>query len=58
MFNGPFSAIILEYFDGSCGDNYLLGTIFPYLESLHFSKYGVLTVFVWDNPFSSIRSIN
>jgi hypothetical protein len=30
-------AIVLEYFDGSFGDNYLLGTIMPYLESLHFS---------------------
>jgi hypothetical protein len=42
MFNEPYSAIILEFFDGLCGENhYFLETIFPYLESLHFSQDSV-----------------
>jgi len=58
MFNGPYIGISLEFFDGLHGhDNYLLGTIFPYLESFHSSEYGVST-FVQHNPFSRIRCIS
>ncbi len=58
LFNGSFSAIFLEFFDNFCGDDhYLLGTIFPYLESLHFSKYGAST-FVQHNLFGRIKYIN
>ncbi len=58
MFNGSYIGVFLEFFDGLCGhDNYLLGTILPYLESLHSSKYGVFT-FVHHNPFSRIRCIS
>ncbi len=58
MFNGPYIGVLLEIFDGLCGhDNYLLGTILPYLESLHSSEYGVST-FVQHNPFNRIRCIS
>jgi len=42
MFNKPYSAIVLESFDGLCGeDHYFLGIVFPYLESFHFSQDSV-----------------
>ncbi len=45
MFNGPYSAIFLESFDGHCGEyEYLLGTILLYLENSHMSKYVVPTL--------------
>ncbi len=57
MFNGLYSAIFLEFFDGLRGHNhYLLGTS-PYLESLQSSKFGAST-FVQHKPFSRIRCIN
>jgi hypothetical protein len=58
MFNGPYSAICLESFDGLCGeDQYLLESILLYLENLHSSGYGVPT-FVEHNPFGRIRCID
>jgi hypothetical protein len=58
IFNAPYIGIFLEFFDGLCGhDNYLLGTILPYLESFHSSEYGV-SIFVQHNPFSRIRCIS
>jgi hypothetical protein len=58
MFNGPYNAIFLESFDGFCGeDQYLLGSVLPYLENLHLSGYGVPT-FVEHNPFGRIKCIN
>jgi len=57
MFNGLDSAIFLEFFYDPHGhDFYLLGT-FPYLDSLHSSRFGVFT-FIQHNPFSRIRCIN
>jgi hypothetical protein len=50
MFIGPYSAIFWESFDSLRGeDHYVLGIIFPYLESLHFFGYGVSTstLFLW-----------
>ncbi len=39
LFNPPFNAIFLEMFYGSqANGDYLFGTIFPYLEALHFSR--------------------
>jgi len=38
-------------------DHYLLGIVFPYLEFLYFSEYGIST-FVHHNPFGRIISIN
>lgn len=36
MFNPPFSAIFYQtFYLSKANDNYLLGTIFLYLESLH-----------------------
>jgi hypothetical protein len=44
MFNGPYNAIFLESFDSLRGeDHYVLGIVLFYLESLHFSGYGVST---------------
>jgi hypothetical protein len=44
MFNAPYSAIFWESFDSLRGDDhYVLGTIFLYLEFLHFFEYGVST---------------
>jgi hypothetical protein len=58
MFNNLYSAIVFELFDNIHGeDQYLLGSIFPYLENLHSSKYGVPT-FVEHNPFGRIRCTN
>jgi hypothetical protein len=58
MFNELYSTIFLESFDGLHGeDNYLLGTIFAYLKSLHFSRYGVCT-YVKHNPFGHIKCID
>jgi hypothetical protein len=58
IFNGPYSAIFLESFDDLCGeDQYLLGSIFPYLENFHLFGYGVPT-FVEHNPFGRINFIN
>ncbi len=38
------SAIFLKFFDSLHGeDNYLLGFVFPYLESFHLFGYGVST---------------
>jgi hypothetical protein len=56
--NNHPSAIFLESFDSLHGeDNYLLGIIFPYLESFHLSRYGVST-YVQHNPFGRITCIN
>jgi len=58
MFNGPYIVVLSEFFDGLHGhDNYLLGIILLYLESLHISEYGV-SRFVRHNPFSSIKCIS
>jgi len=44
MFNGPYNTIFWESFDNLRGeDHYVLGTIFPYLESFCFFRYGVST---------------
>jgi hypothetical protein len=57
MFNGPYNAIFLELFDNLCGeDQYLLGSVFLYLENLHSFGYGLPT-FVENNPFGRIRCI-
>jgi hypothetical protein len=51
------SAIFLESFDNLHGeDNYLLGIVFPYLESFHLFGYGVST-YVQHKPFGRIRCI-
>jgi hypothetical protein len=58
MFNGPYSAIFLESFDGCRGeDQCLLGSILPYLENLQLSRYDVPT-FVEHNPFGRISCID
>jgi len=58
IFNGLYNAIVLESFHDLHRDNqYLLGSIFPYLENLHSSKYGVPT-FIENNPFGKIICIN
>ncbi len=58
MFNDPYSASFLESFDNIRGeDQYLLGSIFLYLENFHLFRYGVPT-FVEHNPFGKIRCIN
>jgi hypothetical protein len=58
MFNGPYSAIFLESFNGIHGeDQYLLGSIILYVENLHSSRYGV-PIFVERNPFGRIKCIN
>jgi hypothetical protein len=58
MFNGPYNAIFLESFDSIHGeDQYLVGSILPYLENLHSYKYGVPT-FVEHNSFGRIRCID
>jgi hypothetical protein len=58
MFNGPYNAIYLDFFDGRCGeDHYLLGFIFLYLENLHSFGYGAPN-FVEHNPFHRIRCID
>ncbi len=42
MFDEQYNAIILESFDGFCGeDHYFLGNVFPYLEFLHFFQNNV-----------------
>jgi hypothetical protein len=38
-------------------DQYLLGSVFPYFEIFHSSKYNVPT-FVEHNPFGRIRCID
>jgi hypothetical protein len=56
LFNEPFNAIFLEYFDSfHKEDNYLLGIVFPYLETFHCSKYGVI-IFVEENIFGCIKN--
>jgi hypothetical protein len=58
MFNGLYSAIILESFHDHHGeDQYLLGIVFLYLENLHSSRYNVPT-FVEHNPFGRIGCID
>jgi hypothetical protein len=58
MFNGPYSAIFLDSFDGCCGeDQYLLGCVFLYLENLHSFGYNVPT-FVEHNPFGRVKCID
>jgi hypothetical protein len=58
MFNGLYSAIFLESFDGHCGeDQYLLGYVLFYLENLHLFEYNVPT-FVEHIPFGRIRCID
>jgi hypothetical protein len=58
MFNDSYSAIFLELFDNLRGeDQYLLRSIFPYLENLHSSGYDVPT-FVEHDPFGRIRCID
>jgi hypothetical protein len=55
MLNDPYSAIFLESFNGLHGeDQYLLGSIFRYLENLHLFGYNVPT-FDEHNPFGRIR---
>jgi hypothetical protein len=57
LFDRPFSAIFFETFYGSHNDvNYLLQTILPYLESLHFSKMRVYK-FVKLNHFGGITNV-
>jgi hypothetical protein len=51
LFNGSFNAIYVETFEKSGrNDNYLLGIVLPYMETLHFLEFNVPT-FVQDNPF-------
>jgi hypothetical protein len=51
LFNGSFNAIYVETFEKSGrNDNYLLGIVFPYMETIHFLEFSVPT-FVQDNPF-------
>jgi hypothetical protein len=58
MFNGLYNAIFFELFDNIHGeDQYLLGSIIPYLENLHSSEYDIPT-FVEHNPFGRIKYIN
>jgi hypothetical protein len=58
MFDGSYNVIFMETFDSFHGeDKYLMGIVFPYLKSFHFSRYGVCT-FVEHNPFGRIRCIN
>jgi hypothetical protein len=57
MFNIPCSAIFFEtFYKSHTDDNYLLGIILPYLESLHSSKMRVYK-FVELNHFSNIMNV-
>jgi hypothetical protein len=57
MFNLPFSPIFFDTIYGSHIDrNYLLKSVFPYLESLHSSRMQVYK-FVELNPFGSIVNV-
>ncbi len=58
MFNGPYNAFFLDFFNGRHGeDQYLLGSVFPYLKNLHLSRYNVPT-FVEHNSFGRIKCID
>jgi hypothetical protein len=55
--NLPFNAIFIESYEYTPKeDNYLMKTIFPYLEFLHNSRL-IVPTFVELYPFSTIRSI-
>jgi hypothetical protein len=51
LFNGRFNAIYVKTFEKSRRyDNYLLGTVFPYMETFHFLEL-IVPTFVQDKPF-------
>jgi hypothetical protein len=58
MFNNPYNVSFLESFNDVRGeDQYVLGSIFLYLENLYPSRYNVPT-FVEHNSFGRIKYIN
>jgi len=59
LFNEPYNVIFVETFDSSIGNNnnYLLGSVMPYLEAFQSSRISAPT-FVENNPFKHVKHIS
>jgi hypothetical protein len=55
--NPPFNVMFVESFrHKDVNDNYLVGNILPYLESLHYFRFNV-SMFVQENLFGTIKNV-